>query len=320
MSPLLKIEDLKVYFPRQDRVIRAVDGISLELAAGEILGLVGESGCGKTMTALSIMGLVPEPGQIVSGKVLFEGYDILAIPKKELRHIRGKRIGMVFQESRASLDPLFSVGWQLQETIRSHLSLSGQQLRNKAVELFRSVEFPSPERWLSSFPHQLSGGMCQRAMIAQAISCAPRLLIADEPTTALDVTIQAQIIQLFLRLRQEQGLAILFITHDLAVVSEIADTVVVMYLGEILESAPKREIFLKPLHPYTQRLLSLIPILGEGYRFRGLSREIGPSEEKPAGCSFHPRCPKRDETCLELKPQLRQIEKDHWVRCALIDV
>jgi len=322
-SYLLDVQALKTYFYTFYGVARAVDDVSFQLAPGEVLGLVGESGCGKSVTAQSVLRLVPDPlGKIVHGRVLFDGRDLLAITMGEMRRIRGKRISMIFQEPMTSLNPVYTVGDQIGEMFSLHQGLSNKESLERAVDTLRKVQIPAPERRVHEYPHQLSGGMRQRVMIAIALACNPEILIADEPTTALDVTVQAQILDLMMQLRQDYGAAIIMITHDLGVIAETASRVVVMYAGKVAEEASTAAIFEDPKHPYTRGLLRSIPKLGE--RSRG--REARLSEipgivpgllDLPSGCPFHPRCPEVMSICPERMPDLFDLGGGHLARCWL---
>jgi len=320
---LLRVEELKTYFFTFEGVARAVDDVSFSLAGGETLGLVGESGCGKSVTAQSILRLVPEPpGRIVGGRAMFDGQDLLRLPLSRLRDIRGDRISMIFQEPMTSLNPVFTVGDQIAEMFRLHNHLGKGESLSRAADMLRLVQIPAPEKRVGEYPHQLSGGMRQRAMIAMALACNPEILIADEPTTALDVTIQAQIIDLMLRLKEDFDAAIIMITHDLGVIAEIAQRVVVMYAGKIVEEGLTRTIFQEPAHPYTRGLLKSIPKLGQrslkGRQRLSEIKGIVPSlYELPAGCSFCPRCPEAKPVCREHPPELRGPDGGHRVRCWL---
>ncbi|MFQ5846429.1 MAG: ABC transporter ATP-binding protein [Candidatus Methylomirabilales bacterium] len=318
---LLAVEDLQTHFFTEDGVVRAVDGVTLSVRPGETLGLVGESGCGKTVTALSILRLIPDPpGKIVGGTIAFEGRDLVHLPEEELRKIRGRAISMVFQEPMTSLNPVFTVGEQVAEGIRHHEKVPKREAWERAVHVLGRVKIPDPARRAHEYPHQLSGGMRQRVMIAMALALGPRLLIADEPTTALDVTIQAQILELLLALQQEMKMAVMLITHDLGVIAETADRVVVMYAGRVVEEAPVQELFENPLHPYTQGLLESLPRLEAGKARRRLTAIPGlvPNLlELPSGCKFAPRCPKVVGECWPTEPALREIRPRHRARCIL---
>ena len=318
---LLTIQDLQTHFFTGEGVVRAVDGVTLSVRPGETLGLVGESGCGKTVTALSILRLIPNPpGRIVGGTICFEGRDLLRLPEEEMRSIRGCAISMIFQEPMTSLNPVFTVGEQVAEGIRHHQKVSRREAWDRAVEVLRRVKIPDPARRAYEYPHQLSGGLRQRVMIAMALALGPRLLIADEPTTALDVTIQAQIIELLMGLQEEMQMAVILITHDLGVIAETADRVVVMYAGRVVEEASAEQLFETPLHPYTQGLLESLPKLETGKRHRRLTAIPGliPNLlDLPTGCKFAPRCPKVIGDCWPTEPELREIRPGHWARCIL---
>lgn len=320
---LLMVEGLQTHFFTQDGVVRAVDGVSLSVRPGETLGLVGESGCGKTVTALSILRLIPDPpGRIVGGAVSFEGRDLVQLPEEEIRRIRGSAISMIFQEPMTSLNPVFTVGEQVAEGIRQHKKVSKREAWDEAIGVLKRVKIPDAARRAREYPHQLSGGLRQRVMIAIALAMGPKLLIADEPTTALDVTIQAQILELLLSLQAEMKMAVMLITHDLGVVAETADRVVVMYAGRVVEEAPVKELFDDPLHPYTQGLLESLPRLDTGKAQRRLQAIPGlvPNLlELPTGCKFAPRCPKAVEECWPTEPELREIRPGHWARCILAE-
>lgn len=320
---LLTVEDLQTHFFTEEGVVRAVDGVSLGVRPGETLGLVGESGCGKTVTALSILRLIPDPpGRIVGGSISFEGRDLVQLSEEEIRKIRGSAISMIFQEPMTSLNPVFTVGEQVAEGIRQHKKLSRREAWDEAIEVLKRVKIPDPDRRAREYPHQLSGGMRQRVMIAIALAMGPKLLIADEPTTALDVTIQAQILDLLLSLQAEMKMAVMLITHDLGVVSETADRVVVMYAGRVVEHAPVKELFDNPLHPYTQGLLESLPRLEAekgGRRLQAIPGSVPNLLQLPIGCKFAPRCPKAVEDCWPTEPELRQIRRGHWARCILAE-
>ena len=318
-APVLEVSDLSVRFETDDGAVHAVDRLSSTLEPSEVLGLVGESGCGKSVSALSLLGLLP-PTATVTGEALFEGTDLLEVQPRQLRRIRGKEISFVFQEPMTSLNPVFTVGKQISEVLRKHLDLSSRQARKRTVELLRLVRIPAPERRVDEYPHQLSGGMRQRVMIAMALACDPKILIADEPTTALDVTIQAGILDLMRDLRERLGTAIILITHNLGVVADIADRVVVMYAGRKAEEAPVRELFTNPQHPYTIGLLEAIPRLGEeGSNGRARLREIPgrvPSLSEPLDhCAFADRCPRADDLTRSHVPELQRVGPDHLVAC-----
>jgi len=316
---LIEIRNLKTYFDVRGGVLKAVDDVSLTIEVGETLGLVGESGCGKTVTANSIMRLVPiPPGRIAGGEILFEGVDILKLPESEMRKVRGNKISMIFQEPMTSLNPVFTVGDQVAEVISLHKKLSQREIRDRVIEAFRLVRIPAPESRIKEYPHQMSGGMRQRVIIAMALACNPKLMIADEPSTALDVTIQAQILDLMNRLKEETGASILFITHDLGVIAEMAQRVAVMYAGKIMEEADVETLFSEPKHPYTIGLMSSIPILGIGKKEKRLSTIPGvvPSLFKlPEGCLFHERCSMVLKECDQLEPPVIDLGNGHIVRC-----
>jgi peptide/nickel transport system ATP-binding protein len=294
----------------------AIDGIDLRLDRGRTLGIVGESGCGKSVTALSIMGLVPSPGRVVAGEILFEGLDLLKLPASRLRELRGDKLAMIFQEPMTSLNPAFSVGEQIAEAIRSHRDVSAREARAQAVEMLRRVRIASPERRAEDFPHRLSGGLRQRVMIAMALACGPKLLIADEPTTALDVTIQAQILELMRELRAELGMSIILITHDLGVIAELADDVAVMYAGRIVERCGVHALFAEPQHPYTIGLLGSIPRLDlEQERLSAIEGVVPEPTAMPRGCRFSPRCPFAFEQCFAESPPLAEVRPGHYAAC-----
>jgi len=316
---LLKIRNLKTYFDVRRSVLKAVDDVSLSIDAGKTLGLVGESGCGKSVTAESIMGLVPmPPGRIAGGEVLFECVDLLQLPESKMKKIRGNRISMIFQEPMTSLNPVFTVGDQVAEVFRLHQGLSRRETRNKVIEMFHLVGIPAAELRITDYPHQMSGGMRQRVVIAMALACNPKLMIADEPTTALDVTIQAQILDLMNKLKEETGASILFITHDLGVIAEMAQNVAVMYAGKVMEEADVDTLFAEPKHPYTVGLMSSIPVLGREKKRRRLSTIPGvvPSLFKLSeGCLFNERCTEAREECRRIEPPIINLGNGHMVRC-----
>ena len=320
-QPLLEVDDLKTYFFTRDGVVRAVDGLSFSVARGETLAIVGESGCGKSVTSLSILRLIASPpGRTVAGRVVFEGRDLLALPEPEMRTVRGDAISMIFQEPMTSLNPVLTIGRQIAEVLTLHRGLSNQEATRRAVEMLKLVHIPEPERRIDEYPHELSGGMRQRVMIAMALACEPRLLIADEPTTALDVTIQAQILELMRELKGRTGAAIVLITHDLGVVAEMAERVVVMYAGRKVEEAPVAELFARPRHPYTRGLLASIPKLRASgtHAVKRLSEIAGtvPSLAEPiAGCAFAPRCAYATERCRSEYPPLEEAAPGHLVAC-----
>ncbi len=318
MAELIQVKNLRTSFFTSDGEVRAVDGISFRIEEGKTLGLVGESGCGKSVTALSIMRLIPSPpGRVVGGEILYRGQDLLKLNGTAMRKIRGNEISMIFQEPMTSLNPVFTIGNQIGEAIHLHQGLRKRETREKTVEMLRLVKIADPEQRIHDYPHQLSGGMRQRVMIAMALSCNPSLLIADEPTTALDVTIQAQILDLMSELREKLGMSLLLITHDLGVVAEQADEVAIMYAGKIVERAEAREIFNRPLHPYTVGLLNSLPGT-RGQKKKRLEAIPGvvPSPlDLPSGCRFRDRCPKAAGICAEAEPELAEKGKDHWVAC-----
>ena len=320
---LLEVTDLATHFFTREGVVRAVDGVSFSVERGETLGIVGESGCGKSVTALSIMGLIPKPpAEIVSGSVVFDGTDLVKLPEKRLEDLRGREIAMIFQDPMTSLNPTLKIGTQITETIRRHYDVSTKDARKKAIELLEEVQIPRAAERLDDYPHRFSGGMRQRVMIAIALSCDPKLLIADEPTTALDVTVQAAVLDLLDDLRQSHDMAMIIITHDMGVVAEAADDILVMYAGQIVEQAPVHELFDHPEHPYTEALLGALPqIEGEGIRAGRLTAIPGrPPDliDLPVACRFAPRCPyaSHNDSCATEMPDLREIRKAHWVRSA----
>ncbi|HEY7365006.1 MAG TPA: ABC transporter ATP-binding protein [Methylomirabilota bacterium] len=313
---LLEIKNLKTHFFTDEGVVRAVDGVDLYIEKGETLGIVGESGCGKSVTALSVMRLIAQPpGRIVAGQIVYNGRNLLELSPAEMRKIRGKDIAMIFQEPMTSLNPVFTVGEQIAEAIRLHERLGRRDAMDKTVEMLRVVHIPNPERRVKEYPHQLSGGMRQRVMIAMALACDPKLLIADEPTTALDVTTQAGILGLMREIRERLGTAIVLITHDLGVVADIADRVLVLYAGRKAEEAPTAELFRSPQHPYTIALLGAIPRRGDGGRLREIPGRVQLLRELPAGCAFVERCPRADPECAAHVPELVNIRDGHLVAC-----
>ena len=315
--PLLDIQGLRTVFQTDAGPAPAVDGVSFSLDAGKTLGLVGESGCGKSVTALSIMRLIASPpGRIADGRIEFDGRDLLPLAEPDMRKLRGNDIGMIFQEPQTSLNPVFTVGSQIAEALIIHKGLSRPAARKESIELLHKVGIPAPDTRYDAYPHHLSGGMKQRVMIAMAISCQPKLLIADEPTTALDVTIQAQILDLLNSLQQDFGMAILLITHDLGVVAEVADTVAVMYAGQIVETAPVRELFANPRHPYTIGLFDSLPSLtGEPTRLKVIEGTVPEPTHFPTGCRFAPRCPFVTAPCETAPPEPEVVEDGHTSRC-----
>jgi peptide/nickel transport system ATP-binding protein/oligopeptide transport system ATP-binding protein len=317
MSDLLAIEGLRTVFRGGGSDIPAVDGVSISVERGRTLGIVGESGCGKSVLSLSIMRLVPPPGRIAGGRVMFDGRDLLTLSPAEMRQVRGARIAMIFQEPMTSLNPVFTVGDQITEAMRAHdRSASSSALKARAIEALGRVRIPAPARRFDEYPHQMSGGMRQRVMIAMALACAPDLLIADEPTTALDVTVQAQILDLLRELQQQTGMAIILITHDLGIVAEMADEVAVMYSGRVVERAPGPAIFDDPQHPYTLGLLGSIPRIEEQRdRLLAIEGAVPPPFDLPPGCRFHPRCVFCVPECKTVDPPLRTLSPDHSAAC-----
>jgi len=321
-KPLLEVKGLKTYFYTEDGVVRAVDGVNLEVYPGEVLGLVGESGCGKSVTSLSIMRLIAKPGRVDAGEILLDGENLLELPEDEMIKVRGNRISMIFQQPQTALNPVFKVGDQLSEVLSVHQDLGREAGRKRAVALLKMVGVPDPERRVDAYPHELSGGMAQRVMIAMALACVPELLIADEPTTALDVTIQAQILDLMRDLRRDMGTSVILITHDLGVVAEMAERVAVMYAGEIVEQTDVNSLFDEPLHPYTQGLIGSIPVLGQMKEKLDVIPGAVPNlVNLPPGCRFAPRCQARLKyactICAEVKPELEEVKPGHYVRCWL---
>lgn len=316
-ASLLEVKKLVTSFSTPRGKIRAVDEVSFSIEPGQTVGLVGESGCGKSVTSLSIMGLIPSPpGQIESGEILFEGRDITKVTEEELRRMRGNRMSMIFQEPMTSLNPVFTVGDQIGEVFRVHQGLSKKEARLKSIEMLRLVKVPSPELRVDDYPHQLSGGMRQRVMIAMALGCNPQLLIADEPTTALDVTIQAQILDLIAELQSKINMAVLLITHDLGVVAQVCDRVVVMYAGRVAEQGTVDEIFRNPVHPYTLGLMASVPKLGQKTEFLQTIEGMVPSlENLPAGCRFQERCKFVTEKCRKVEPTLKSLSPNHQAAC-----
>ncbi len=320
-EPLLSVEGLTLSFKTSTGFVRALDNMSFTLQPGEILGIVGESGCGKSLTAQSIMGLVKTPpGRIDDGKILFDGQDLLSLSSRQMADIRGNRIAMIFQEPMTSFNPVKTIGWQIGEMFRRHRGMGKKQGLSMAGKMLEKVQIPEPGKRVYSFPHEMSGGMRQRAMIAMALSCNPEILIADEPTTALDVTVQAQIMDLLQHASKEFGTAIILITHDLGLIADVAHRVMVMYAGRVVESAPVEEIFANPGHPYTKGLLNSMPVPREGNgkgrerleAIRGMVPALG---NLPSGCSFHPRCPEANSHCMDKVPSIINKTEAHWVRC-----
>lgn len=319
MTELLEVTDLRTEFITDSGVIRAVDGVSLSVRQGEALGIVGESGCGKSITSLSIMQLLPKRiGRVASGEVRFKGKDMLKLSRREIRQVRGNRMAMIFQEPMTSLNPVFKIGKQISESARYHLKLGKKEAWERSVDMLRKVGIPRPERIAEQYPHQLSGGMRQRVMIAMAMVCSPQLLIADEPTTALDVTIQAQILDLMRELQRTENMAIMMITHDLGVVAEMCDRVMVMYAGQVVEETDVKTLFSNPKHPYTRGLMASLPQLaGDQKRLSSIPGQVPNPAHMPAGCRFAPRCPVKQEQCELTQPELLEIEPGHRCRCLL---
>jgi peptide/nickel transport system ATP-binding protein len=316
-APLVEITGLRIAFHGDGgRVTHAVDSLDLSVARGATLGLVGESGCGKSVTSLAIMGLLPKGAAEISGTIRFDGFDLLTVPDQTLRDLRGNRLAMIFQEPMTSLNPSYTIGEQIIETIMRHRGVSRRQARERAVELLRRVHIPSPEKRIDDYPHKLSGGQRQRVMIAMALACDPKLLIADEPTTALDVTLQAQILELMRELKAASGAAIILITHDLGVVAEVCDDVAVMYAGEIVEKAPVDALFETPQHPYTVGLLGSIPRLDrQAKRLATIEGTVPNMTALPPGCRFAARCPFVSEICVAAPPPMAMVTPGHWSRC-----
>jgi oligopeptide/dipeptide ABC transporter ATP-binding protein len=317
-KPLLEVVDLRTHFFSDEGVVRAVDGVSLSISEGETLGLVGESACGKSATALSILRLIDRrQGAVVGGRVRWRGRDLLTLSEREMRLVRGNEIGMVFQDSFASLNPVFTIGNQLSESVRIHQGAGRREALSKSREALARVRIPSPEMRLHEYPHQMSGGMQQRVMIAMSLLCNPRLLIADEPTTALDVTIQAQILDLLEEIQRSSGMALLLISHDLGVISELADRIAIMYAGKIVEEGPARQLLASPAHPYTRALLRSVPLLGGARRARleAIRGSVPNPTEYPLGCRFHPRCGMAQRVCVEREPELSQCTPGYRTAC-----
>jgi len=325
--PILQVEGLNTLFFTRQGLVRAVNDVSFHVARGEVLAIVGESGCGKSITALSVMRLVPTPpGRIDSGRVLLEGRDLLALPEEEMRQVRGNEISMIFQEPMTSLNPVLTIGDQIAEAVRLHQDVTNAEAWSQAVKMLDLVRSPEPVQRAREYPHQLSGGMRQRAMIAMALACNPKVLIADEPTTALDVTIQAQILDLIMKLQEERGTAVILITHDLGVVAETAHRVVVMYAGRKIEEAPVEELFDRPLHPYTHGLMASVPRLAvlaggeasdpaEVGRLQEIPGMVPALTALPQGCAFAPRCAHADDTCRATYPEYVERRPGHWAAC-----
>ncbi|NLX10829.1 MAG: ABC transporter ATP-binding protein [Chloroflexi bacterium] len=323
-QPLLEVRDLRTYFFTRRGTVKAIDGVSFRVNCGEIRGVVGESGCGKSMTAMSILQLVDKPGKIVSGEILFKGEDLVKKSRREMSRLRGKQISVIFQEPRSSLNPVFKVGNQLREVLHIHEELKREQEQKKAVSQLREVGIPDPERRMDNYPHEMSGGMAQRVMIAMGMACAPDLLIADEPTTALDVTIQAQVLDLIRSLRDDHNMTVLLITHDMGVVAEMTDNVTVMYAGTTVEEASTEVLFAEPLHPYTQGLIASIPVMGEvKERLDVIPGTVPNLIDMPPGCRFAPRCRARIEfgleKCMVEEPPMFEVKPNHFARCWLYE-
>ncbi len=321
-QPLLEVKNLKTYFYTEDGVVKAVDGVDFYVNPGEVLGIVGESGCGKSVTSLSIMRLIGVPGKILDGEILFEGKDLVKATEQEMMKVRGNRVSMIFQQPQSALNPVFRAGSQISEVLNIHQDFGKEAGKQRAIEMLKLVGIPEPERRAESFPHELSGGMAQRVMIAMALACVPDLLIADEPTTALDVTIQAQILDLMRDLREKMGTSVILITHDLGVIAEMAERVAVMYAGEIVEQTDVDSLFEQPLHPYTQGLIGSIPVLGEiKEKLEVIPGSVPNLVNLPPGCRFAPRCSACEQyglnICSEVKPDLIEAKPGHLVRCWL---
>jgi len=309
-GPLLEVRELRVDFPTRHGALRALDGVSFDIAAGEILGIVGESGAGKSLTGAAIIGLLEPPGRVSGGQVLLEGQRIDDLPREAMRLVRGRRIGAIFQDPLTSLNPLHTIGHQLVETLRTHLPLDAARARERAVELLRQAGLPAPEARLAQYPHEFSGGMRQRVVIALALAAEPRLIIADEPTTALDVAVQAQIIRLLRGVTQAHGASVMLITHDMGVIAETCDRVAVMYAGRIVEIGPVDEVIHRPAHPYTAGLMAAVPTLdGELARLAQIAGALPDLDAIPPGCAFHPRCPKASPRCTEERPELALVQR-----------
>ena len=316
VKKILEIENLKTHFYTWAGIVKAVDGVDIDVNEGETLGLVGESGSGKSVTALSIINIVPSPGRIMEGKIIYKGENLLEKTEKDLQKIRGKEISYIFQDPATSLNPVFNIADQLMEVIKRHQNVTKTEALEKAIELFRLVEIPDPEIKIWNYPHQLSGGMKQRMAVARALSCQPNLLLADEPTTNLDVTIQAQILQLMKSLKQKLGMSMVLITHDMGVVSDVADRITVLYAGRVCETADTKTIFYKPKHPYTIALLTAVPSLAlRRDKLAVMPGTIPNLIEPPSGCRFHPRCGYAKSICTEKIPRLVEIEPEHFVAC-----
>ncbi len=312
---VLSVSGLRTYFFTKKGTVNAVDDISFNLRKGEILCIVGESGSGKTVTALSLLRLIEAPGRIVNGKIIFEGKDLLDIPLNEMQELRGNRIAMIFQDPHSSLNPVFTIGDQITEAMTAHKSLAKREANARTLELLRLVEIPEPERRFHEYPHQFSGGMKQRVMVAMALACEPSVLIADEPTTALDLTIQAQILDLFLELRKKFNMSIIYITHDIGVVSELADHIAVMYAGWIVENGNRQDVLRNPLHPYTRGLIDCLP--SDSEKLASIPGTIHSLIDLPEGCIFHPRCSSAMDICMMERPGFAEMKNQHYVCCFL---
>ena len=320
-TPQLEVRDLKTYFYTEDGLVRAVDGVNFSIDRGKTLGLVGESGCGKSVSSLSVLRLISPPGKIVSGEIFLNGEELLELTEDAMRKVRGRRIAMIFQEPMTSLNPVYTVGAQIAEAIRTHENVGKKEARERAIALLGRVKIPAPERRVDEYPHQMSGGMRQRVMIAMALACGPELLIADEPTTALDVTIQAQIMELLEELQRESDMSILLITHNLGLVAEAADHIAVMYASKVVEHADAEELFEHPLHPYTRGLLTSIPRLGtpKDKKLNVIAGTVPNPLRFPSGCKFHDRCPIAEDRCRTEEPELREVRPGHLASCHLIE-
>ncbi|MBI2605651.1 MAG: ABC transporter ATP-binding protein [Deltaproteobacteria bacterium] len=316
MEKILEVKNLRTRFRAEGGIATAVDGVSFDVYKGRTLGIVGESGCGKSVTSLSIMRLIPDPpGEISGGEIIYKGRDLLKLSIPEMRAIRGNEISMIFQEPMTSLNPVFTIGDQIREAILLHQKTSRAAAKAKTIEMLKLVGIPVPEKRFDEYPHQLSGGMRQRVMIAMALSCNPQVLIADEPTTALDVTIQAQILELMKKIRETLGMAMILITHDLGIIAETADEVLVMYAGKVVEKGPVKEIFANPLHPYTRGLLNSLPSLEKKKRLETIAGIVPSLLDLPKGCRFQARCPYAFEICRGEEPALREVGPAHWIAC-----
>jgi oligopeptide/dipeptide ABC transporter ATP-binding protein len=313
---ILEVKDLKTYFIRRNSVVKAVDNVSFHVDENETLGLVGESGSGKTLSSLSILRLVPKPGRIVGGKIFFEGLDLLSLSEKEMQKLRGRRISMILQDPMTSLNPVFTIGDQIGESLATHLHLKGSTRAARVIEMLNHVRIPSPETRVNAFPHQMSGGMKQRVVGAISIACQPRLLIADEPTTSLDVTIQAQYLELLKDLQHDLKMSLIFITHDFGIVANMCDRVAVMYAGQIVETAPVRDIFFNPAHHYTAALLKAVPKLEtKTDRLTAIPGQPPRLDQPLTGCRFAPRCPRADDTCRNEEPPFSFLKENHRAKC-----